>query len=96
MKQRSVENILAACIDSLKRFPDAIREMSPKTQVQLWIVHQICSSLRHVPEKDKRLLLKASSRSIKPIIRIRATKSYWSLMKNGGEEISVLCRRMAG
>lgn len=63
LKQRGVEDILVACIDGLKGFPDAISAVFPKTQVQLCIVHQIRSSLRYVPEKDK----KAVAADLKPI-----------------------------
>lgn len=63
LKQRGVEDILVACIDGLKGFPDAISAVFPKTQVQLCIVHQIRSSLRYVPEKDK----KSVAADLKPI-----------------------------
>lgn len=63
LKQRGVEDILVACVDGLKGFPDAIEAVYPKTQVQLCIVHQIRSSLRYVPEKDK----KAVVADLKPI-----------------------------
>jgi len=63
LKQRGVEDILVACVDGLKGFPDAIESVYPKTQVQLCIVHQIRSSLRYVPEKDK----KAVVADLKPI-----------------------------
>ena len=57
LKQRGVEDILVACIDGLKGFPEAIEAVFPKTQVQLCIVHQIRSSLRYVPEKDKKAVV---------------------------------------
>ena len=63
LKQRGVEDILVACIDGLKGFPDAISAVFPKTQVQLCIVHQVRSSLRYVPEKDK----KSVAADLKPI-----------------------------
>lgn len=63
LKQRGVEDILVACIDGLKGFPDAIEAVYPQTQVQLCIVHQIRSSLKYVPEKDK----KAVVADLKPV-----------------------------
>lgn len=60
---RGVEDILIACIDGLKGFLKAVDAIFPKTRVQLCIVHQISSSLRYVPEKDK----KAVMIDIKPI-----------------------------
>lgn len=65
LKQRGVEDILVACIDGLKGFPEAIEAVFPETQVQLCIVHQIRSSLRYVPEKDK----KAVVADLKPVYK---------------------------
>jgi putative transposase len=65
LKQRGVEDILVACIDGLKGFPEAIAAVYPKTQIQLCIVHQIRTSLRYVPEKDK----KAVVADLKPIYK---------------------------
>jgi putative transposase len=54
LKNRGVEDILIACIDGLKGFPDAIATVFPQTQIQTCIVHQIRNSLRYVAEKDKK------------------------------------------
>ncbi|KAF7275658.1 hypothetical protein GWI33_011453 [Rhynchophorus ferrugineus] len=63
LKQRGVEDILVACVDGLKGFPEAIESVYPRTQVQLCIVHQVRSSLRYVPEKDR----KAVVADLKPV-----------------------------
>lgn len=63
LKKRGVQDILIACIDGLKGFPEAIEATFPKTRVQLCIVHQIRTSLRYVPDKDK----KAVMADMKPI-----------------------------
>lgn len=57
LKNRGVEDILIACVDGLKGFPQAISAVFPKAQVQLCIVHQIRNSLRYVSWKDYRALL---------------------------------------
>ena len=41
LKNRGVQDILIACVDGLKGFPDAINAVFPETDVQLCIVHQI-------------------------------------------------------
>ena len=51
LKSRGVADILIACIDGLKGFPQAIEAIFPKTQVQLCVVHQIRSSLRYLGSK---------------------------------------------
>lgn len=48
LKKRGVRDILIACIDGLKGFPEAIEQAFPKTQVQLCVVHQIRTSLKYV------------------------------------------------
>ena len=45
LKQRGVKDILIACIDGLKGFPEAIHTHFPETEIQLCIVHQIRHSM---------------------------------------------------
>lgn len=52
LQQRGVEDILIACVDGLKGFPDAINAVFPKTHVQLCIVHMVRNSLKYVTWKD--------------------------------------------
>lgn len=52
LKQRGVEDILIACVDGLKGFPEAISTIFPRTQVQTCVVHQIRNSLRFVASKN--------------------------------------------
>jgi len=51
IKKRGVRDILIACIDGLKGFPEAIESAFPKTSIQLCIVHQIRTSLRTLAAK---------------------------------------------
>jgi len=43
--------------DGFKGFPEAIEAVYPKSQVHLCIVHQIRSSLKCVPQKDKKAVV---------------------------------------
>lgn len=52
LQDRGVQDILIACIDGLKGFPDAINTVYPDTQIQLCIVHMVRNSLKFVPWKD--------------------------------------------
>jgi len=54
LQNRGVQDMLIACVDGLKGFPDAIQTVYPQTQIQLCIVHMIRNSLRYVPWKDYR------------------------------------------
>lgn len=57
LKNRGVKDILIACIDGLKGFPDAINAEFPETDVQLCIVHQIRNSLKYVASKNQKEFL---------------------------------------
>jgi putative transposase len=52
LKQRGVEDIIFACVDGLKGFPEAIQTAFPQTFVQLCVVHQIRYALRLIPDKN--------------------------------------------
>ena len=54
LKQRGVADVLVACIDGLTGFLEAIEAVFPRTWVQTCLVHQVRSSLRFVPYRDKR------------------------------------------
>ena len=52
-----VKDILIACVDGLKGFPEAIEAVFPKTEVQVCIVHMIRNSFKFVPKKNSREFL---------------------------------------
>src|SRR5262245_60097860 len=54
LHNRGVEDILIACVDGLKGFPEAIEAVFPKAQIQLCIVHLIRNSLRYVNKHDRK------------------------------------------
>jgi putative transposase len=58
LKTRGVKDILIACVDGLKGFPDAIEAIFPRTQTQLCIVHQIRNSLRYLGSKYHKEFMK--------------------------------------
>ncbi len=56
LRNRGVQDILIACVDGLKGFPDAIQAVYPKAQVQLCIVHLVRNSLHFVNWKERKAL----------------------------------------
>ena len=58
LNNRGVQDILIASVDGLTGFPEAIGSVFPKTEVQLCIVHLVRNSMRYVPWKFKRAVLK--------------------------------------
>ena len=53
LKNRGVQDILIACVDGLKGFPEAIEAVFPATTVQLCIVHMVRHSLNYVSWKRR-------------------------------------------
>lgn len=58
LKNRGMEDVLIACVDGLKGFPEAIHSEYPQTQIQLCIVHQVRNSLRFVSWKHYKAVTK--------------------------------------
>ncbi len=58
IKQRSVQDVLIACVDGLTGFPEAIKGVFPRTEIQLCIVHQIRNSLKYVASKNQKEFMK--------------------------------------
>jgi putative transposase len=56
IRNRGVQDVLIACVDGLKGFPEAIQTVYPKTQVQLCIVHLVRNSLQYVNWKERKLV----------------------------------------
>src|SRR6267154_3370470 len=54
MKNRGVNDILIACVDGLKGFPEAIESVFPQTEIQLCIVHLVRHSLNFVGWKQRK------------------------------------------
>src|SRR5262245_31177367 len=54
IRQRGMKDILVACVEGLKGFPEAIEPVLPKTTVQLCIVHMVRNSLAYVNWKERK------------------------------------------
>ena len=65
LHNRGIKDILIACVDGLKGFPEAIAAIYPHTEIQHCIIHQIRNSLRYVGSKHH----KAFMADLKPVYR---------------------------
>jgi putative transposase len=54
LRNRGLKDMLIACVDGLKGFPEAIEAVYPKTEVQLCIVHMTRGSLNFVNWKERK------------------------------------------
>ena len=50
MNNRGVKGVFVFCIDGLTGFPEAIKGIYPKSDIQLCIVHMIRNSLKYVKQ----------------------------------------------
>jgi putative transposase len=58
LRSRGINDIFIACIDNLKGFAEAIEASFPETDVQLCVVHQVRNTMRFVPFKESRAVVK--------------------------------------
>ena len=54
LKNRGVQNVLIFCVDGLNGFKEAIGATFPFAKIQRCIIHQIRSSMKYIPYKDRR------------------------------------------
>lgn len=54
---RGVKDILIACVDGLKGFPEAIESIYPKTEIQHCVIHQIRNSMKYVASKNQKAFM---------------------------------------
>lgn len=57
LHNRGVEDVVIACVDGLKGFPEAIESIYPQTEIQHCIVHQIRNSLKYVASKNQKAFM---------------------------------------
>jgi putative transposase len=58
LSNRGLRDILIAAVDGLPGFPEAIASVFPKTEVQLCVVHMVRNSLRYVPWKNRKAVVR--------------------------------------
>ncbi len=57
LHNRGVKDILIACVDGLKGFPEAIESIYPNTEIQHCIIHQIRNSMKYVASKNQKAFM---------------------------------------
>ncbi|WP_346930675.1 IS256 family transposase [Clostridium sp.] len=57
LKNRGVQNVLIFCVDGLNGFKDAIGAVYPFARIQRCIIHQIRSSMKYIPYKDRKVFV---------------------------------------
>lgn len=84
LKNRGVQNVLIFCVDGLNGFKEAIGATFPFARIQRCIIHQIRSSMKYIPYKDRRAFvadLKGIYRAVNEEIamdNLLSLKEKWS------------------
>ncbi len=84
LKNRGVQNVLTFCVDGLKGFKEAIGATFPFSKIQRCIIHQIRSSMKYIPHKDRKLFvadLKGINKAVNEEVAIEnllSLKEKWS------------------
>lgn len=92
LKNRGVKDILIACIDGLKGFPDAINAVFPQTDVQLCIVHQIRNSLKYIASKNQKEFLADLKLVYQAVTQEKAETELSNLDSKWGEKYPIVIR----
>jgi transposase-like protein len=76
IRNRGVADILVACVDGLKGFPDAISTVYSRSEVQLCIVHMVRNSLAYVNWNERKVVAADLSSIYRtPTAEVRMTAS---------------------
>ena len=92
LQNRGVRDILIACVDGLKGFPDAIASVFPQTTVQLCVIHQIRNSIKYVASRSQREFLSDLKRVYGALNRDAAEGALLDLEQKWGEQYPVVIR----
>ena len=92
LQARGVQDILIACVDGLKGFPDAIASVYPETTVQLCIVHQIRNSIKYVAGKNQKEFMKNLKLVYQAVNKDAAEKALDDLELKWGEDYPIVIK----
>lgn len=92
LKNRGIKDILIACIDGLKGFPEAIQAAFPQTEVQLCIVHQIRNSLKLIGSKHQKEFMQDLKEVYKAPNLCVAEENLDNLENKWGEKYPIVIR----
>lgn len=92
LSNRGVSDILIACVDGLKGFPEAIESIFPQAEVQLCVVHQIRNSLKYVGSKNQKEFMADLKRVYKAATKDLAESELDSLEKKWVDKYPIVIK----
>lgn len=90
LNNRGLQDILIASVDGLKGFPEAIKTIFPKTEVQLCIIHQIRNSLKYVASKNQKEFMKDLKRVYQASTKELAEDEMLKLEEKWGKKYPIV------
>ncbi|HIG42735.1 MAG TPA: IS256 family transposase [Gammaproteobacteria bacterium] len=92
LNNRDLEDILIACVDGLKGFPEAINTIFPRTEVQLCVIHQIRNSLKYVASKNQKAFMADLKPVYKAVSKEAAETALDELEERWGEQYPIVLK----
>lgn len=92
LHNRGVQDILIACVDGLKGFPEAIESIYPNTEVQHCIIHQIRNSLKYVASKNQKAFMADLKCVYKAVTLSAAESALDDLEAKWGEKYPIVIK----
>ena len=92
LQNRGVQDILIACVDGLKGFPDAIANVFPQTTVQLCIVHQIRNSVKYVASRNQKEFMRDLKLVYQAVNKDAAEKALDDLEIKWGKDYPIVIK----
>lgn len=93
---RGVKDILIACVDGLKGFPEAIETIYPQTEeVKLCVIHQIRNSMKYVASKHQKAFMADLKCVYKAATLNAAEMALDELETKWGDKYPVVIKSMA-
>ena len=92
LQTRGVCDILIACVDGLKGFPDAIQSVFSDTIVQLCIVHQIRNSVKYVGSKHQKEFMRDLKHVYGAVNKESAETELLNLEEKWGEKYPIVIK----
>jgi putative transposase len=90
LSTRGVKDILVACIDGLKGFPEAIKSIFPKTHIQLCVIHQIRNSLKYVGSKHHKEFMSDLKPVYQAVSKVSAEDKLLELSEKWGKKYPIV------
>ena len=93
LQTRGLSDIFIVCVDGLSGFPEAIKAVYPKTQVQLCIVHLVRAALRYVADSDSKEVIEDLKKIYQAASVLEAEQELENFAKKWDDKYPTICKQ---